>query len=1251
MKTPKKLLSFLTAVTMSLYALPMTAWTEEITEDDQAFAGSSYSEGTNSEEVNSEEIISDEANTDSSGTAETTGTETDVAPVGAVTDVTKEKSSEDANNDYSTAPLSLLPLNTVYGYVWLDRSDEDAYGDNPYSFTIREAVNNFDTDPETPVSAAINDGDRLWYSPYGNSDDRYVEVGWDDPITPYSVSYDPERNVMSAVVKFIKGDGDQLNINNVYYYMYIYFDTSMIFNSEISSIKDAEMKVYNSDKEQMEIYNEESGEGLTRAGKTAYKYFINRASVICGDPNNYMPYFKLVLPEEYSSKNVSVYDGWVYTEENLKTALDITSKVIEGVNDKEMCDLPTYGYYNSSSNYYEYYYKRVTFAIDTEDGKIIQPAEYRVTVSRNNVVFDYRAADDNELSGYYYHSYNYMYLYSDKAAKNMVGYYNVHTAKDFSDLEPAKIYANYYYYTEDGVEHLANSKVKSAYIGNYKTETAAKQKKAEDIKTKLFDDKNYPVDFSKWTDMGTLYMQDGTAVKGKKLEVTVFDENDIPYHGLYTFVIAPEIVPQDASTQSTDTYFNASFPYKKAGSNWYADANVGTKDSYFLNGYQTIFILDGKNPVTETTIYPTFSTGKNARIYVGTDVAKESATTPRQTSGQSPIVFESGKAIQYSAASESGTHLKNYWVTYVTQYQGGAKLFVNATNVADHYNKEKNIPQREVLLGESEPYHDILIANIGDDTLTGIKVELSADTKGVKLDPYWTIVENGVNELGAFTTTSSSMKNIAKIRLVPESEDFNGEISGTLTIRADGQTPVQIDLTGTVGTPEIVTTELIDGVQYVPYSCVIQTTNMYNDDAVKFRLYSGKLPEGLELLENGEIYGIPMEFGEDFEFTVQMEATVKTKFGTTRTYTLTQKYTLVVKDNTDDNVEAVNVDPQGYELLKEGPHNVTIYYNGFNADQTPRVDRMEIDSELFWSKGELGDFVEFYIDGKSLARGADYQAVSGSTIITVLAQTFSHIGMTDNKTPHTLAAEFRLGGTGTGAGVKELKRSARNVYVTYVPISNTTGGDSSGNGGTGNSGSGSSGSKTPPLANNDKAPAKSDSSGGSSGNDPDTSSSDNSSNTATVTMSFVKADGTPAAGLALELHSEPKYATTDSSGMAKFEGVEFGRHTLYVTDPETGNTITKTFTLVAGKNAGINGNVITAVPGETMKLEIAFDGAEPKFLSAEDVSSAAGIIGDNELLWNGLSQNGISAGTAIIILLSLTGIYIVIAEIRKKNKV
>ena len=575
------------------------------------------------------------------------------------------------------------------------------------------------------------------------------------------------------------------------------------------------------------------------------------------------------------------------------------------------------------------------------------------------------------------------------------------------------------------------SYVKKAVVGYYASE-ADIPSSAADIKEQLFSDAyngrgGYAADFS------------------KGVTFTIVDTDGVLYHYALT------VIAYDAATArewgvDRHTYFSINGAMKAetadGTSGHYASYSMpDTADSYYRNGYQTVFLMDKSTdsetgrrsdvPVTASTICPDFYINEGAAAYASVD----GSSAVKQVSGVTEIPFTSGKAIPYSVTAADGEHVGNYWVTFLTQ-QAGPKLFVNAANNEVHYATVdgQKMPQREVFLNrEYGYYHDVFFANIGDRDIEGLYVRLE-NAQNVKLDDYWTIGDT--KTLSAFTTTESrdpdgnyvydgELANFAKVRLVPENDEL-GLISGTLVIgyTGSGTTPVEevrIHLTGIAGDPMITTRSVVDGVKFVPYSSVIQTNSLHGGMA--FSLTDGALPDGLTLKSNGEIYGIPTKTGE-YRFTV------KAVYNKIEKTACEQTYYLKIQDNTDENVLAVNESSQGYKLLDA-------------VDKELSISDIPTAGVLFRSEGAFGDFVAFFLDGKKLVQGTDYDADEGSTRITIRAQTFQNAG----RGTHTIAAEFRAGGQADG----EMKKTAQNVTVTGT---SSGGGNSGGNSG-GNYGGGS----------------------------------------------------------------------------------------------------------------------------------------------------------------------------------------------------
>lgn len=408
-------------------------------------------------------------------------------------------------------------------------------------------------------------------------------------------------------------------------------------------------------------------------------------------------------------------------------------------------------------------------------------------------------------------------------------------------------------------------------------------------------------------------------------------------------------------------------------------------DTLYGYGYQTIFIND-KN-VDLSKLKPTYEVAKNengddrAKAYVGS----------AQISGESQQDFSKG-SIYYSSKIDD-KYTKNYNVTFVKK-ESGPKLYVNGPS------------SRAIFLDEYFEYkHDILIANVGDKPLTGLKVKL--DATNVKLDDYWTVGGNNNDTLDAFTTTTVNSKygqlnNLAKIRLLP---DGDGEIKGTLTISADGQEDQVIKLSGRASNPTIITDKLDNAVKYVPYSYLVSTDNMNDWNSVKFSLESGTLPEGLTLNENtGEIYGVAQKSGT---YSFRVKATYGRSDYFEPSY---QDLTLIVDDNTNKNV--FEASDEGYTIKKAIGEEVGTY--NYVLD--------ELEDTVFTSYGENDNFVDVWINGQKLDV-SEYERESGSTKLTIKKQTLEKRVRPGN---NTIAQEFR---EEKGDKNSKLRRTAQNFVV------------------------------------------------------------------------------------------------------------------------------------------------------------------------------------------------------------------------------
>lgn len=342
-------------------------------------------------------------------------------------------------------------------------------------------------------------------------------------------------------------------------------------------------------------------------------------------------------------------------------------------------------------------------------------------------------------------------------------------------------------------------------------------------------------------------------------------------------------------------------------------------DSYYDMGFQTVFYIDDRGL---TSLKPTFWTAPSVNVFSG----HNGAAGMKQESGVTDVDISKGP-VQYTAVAENGAVLKNYWVTFVQKYFGGAKLFVNGVNGADG-------AKREVFLTSIHSnVHDISIANVGDDLLTGLTVTLT-DAQHIKLDPYWTDDPAKNSNLAAF---NGELVNFAKIRLLPDGE---GEISGTLTISADRQEPVEITLTGYSGDPKLTTISLPEAVKNVPYAAQIHHNNQYSWNSVTLDIVSGTLPAGVTIMPNGELSGVPRETGT-FTFEVQMINSDR-RFENSRA-----TYTLKVNENTNTTVDEPTY--SGYEVGNTANLRLTTIAIPKAVKYVPYAVQMLQNNEYSWN--------------------------------------------------------------------------------------------------------------------------------------------------------------------------------------------------------------------------------------------------------------------------------------------------------------
>lgn len=535
-----------------------------------------------------------------------------------------------------------------------------------------------------------------------------------------------------------------------------------------------------------------------------------------------------------------------------------------------------------------------------------------------------------------------------------------------------------------------NSKVTAAYVGNYNSIAEAQAAGAVDIKDTLFSDSyddGYQADFSQGVVFSCFAGQDG-------------DENQIVEKYMIQTVNGTNSKNQSTSSDaeyvlSSNTAVRFTGLNNADGSQIPAYTVSSGSDTYGEYNYHVMMVAPGTDL---SNVAPTFSLDSTIKLYAA-------GSSSPEVSGKSYHDLSSG-LLQYTASAEDGKASKNYWLKVIQATNDEYPLFVNSLtdeSAKTEYKDGVIYSTREMMIDSYHSNrHDIFLANIGAADLQNIKAELESDT--LKIGDYWDL--DGTHDLSGYATTSASdHNNVAKLRIVAkDGVEAGTEVSGKLTISAAGKTLMVLTLTGTIGDPAIVTKEIPAAVKYVPYGTMIQNSNKYSWNQVSYRLYSGDLPEGMEIKSNGEIYGVPKETGS-FTFTVRMQNSGRFNYSTSEA-----TYTLNVLENTDENVE--NATDKGYELKDRIMDAIDL---SSLSNREEQLEFAKTHKQDIVSKGAFTEYKAVYLDGVKLTEGKDYTAESGSTRITLTFQTLMQsIGT------HTIAIEFREEGT------NNLKRAAQN---------------------------------------------------------------------------------------------------------------------------------------------------------------------------------------------------------------------------------
>lgn len=716
--------------------------------------------------------------------------------------------------------------------------------------------------------------------------------------------------------------------------------------------------------------------------------------------------------QSLSGKTLKIYEGEAETEQALSGLQDITEQILSGSyqepeNHEEDIAVTIVGY--SGDALIGILPVRLSFYLNGEYLSLVNGLrdEAGTTVSQSYK----RSYTKGELS-------EYTIEYSMKEGKAVDGSY----------------YARFKYYKNNSVD---NSQVTAVYLGTYRTIAEAQKAGAAEVKDQILSDSGYQADYSNGVHFTFFMGNDGEASQ----EVERYCIKTKEYQKI-----------EEEEYLSSDTYVQFTGLLDKDKKEIPCYFLKESADSYGEYNFPTLMVAEN---VDLSEVYPQFETRNGITLY-----AKGSATA--EESGESEHDL-SGGILQYTASSEDKEFQRNYWLQ-VIKPTDGTKLFINSFADKDAKTETKDgviYSTREIMLDSyHNNRHDIILFNRGTSAIENIKVELESDV--LELDDYWTL--KGSSNLSGYADDEDSSYvyssksgltdravNMADVRLTAKDDAKNGsDISGELTFKSGNTVLAVLTLTGTIGDPTIITEEIPDAVKYVPYGTMIQNSNKYSWNHPTYELYSGRLPKGMEILENGELYGVPQETGE-FTFTVSMENDFSSRsYGENSSldeYSVqTHKYTMKVAENTDDNVEAATY--AGYELR---PDTANDPYNGRVPDF--RITDSATEYTLV-SNGAYAEFKYIWLDGEKLVEGSDYTSSEGSTRITLKTTTLKKNG----EGTHTLGIEFRTKkglNTSNTSGQKRtsadgtFERAAQNYHIGSKSSSNTSkssGGSSGGSG-------------------------------------------------------------------------------------------------------------------------------------------------------------------------------------------------------------
>lgn len=682
-------------------------------------------------------------------------------------------------------------------------------------------------------------------------------------------------------------------------------------------------------------------------------------------------YWGFKINDTFLNKNkyasLKAYNGKYTNVSEAVQGLDVTSLIFpEDMTQKDA------GYQFSKIGNFDYYITLVSFD-EAGNALACMPVRFWINGINKSNSSDNHSFVLSKTGTHAYTSTGFMVTYNNSS------YYELQYDSN-SGVETLKIplyrdTPTYYEY----VVKLSSSDyedIDAIYLGYYDTKESAESAGAVNLKSDFTGD-GYKANYNGGLPL-TFVKSDGTV---QKANISVYESS------------------QTRGSGNTGVEF---YGFKDKDGNIiraYQLPNSFYDDDYADQSYLT-FLVDAS--VDTSHLKPLFTCDEGINLY-------SSDGNTLEVSGKSEHDF-SNEAIAYTSSAENKINQQNYWLKVIKVSEGASALYVsNFANkdAVQYYGDGVLRGTREII---SYDYHDIFVINYGTESIDNISVELNSDA--LILDDYWTYNGNyslaGANPetFGTTTETISSdgsprytytksetrPSNISKLRLHIK-KDYYGDIAGTLTIKSGNKTLVELTLTGTTKNASITTTSIRTAVKYVPFGMMIQNDNKYKSNKVSYYLEDGKLPEGIVIKPNGELYGVPLESGE-FRFTISLsDSTIGDPDEKTFTWT--------VLDNTDQDVD--NQNDTGYSPTEKVPYALS--------------DGSLNDEYLYVSPGTYDQFIDVYLDGQKLISGKDYTSESGSTRITIKGQTLASKG----DGTHTIGVEFR-----TEQKNGELKASAQN---------------------------------------------------------------------------------------------------------------------------------------------------------------------------------------------------------------------------------